>query len=110
MILGLGGGKEGASSLIDRALLLTRQRPRERAAAARALPGGAAVAMAGDGDRGTVERVVEEVAQVARRRAAALWEGEHLIEVAVVEVAAVIDADERAAHHLGGVLVAMGRA
>src|SRR5919108_195920 len=68
----------------------------ERAAAARSLAGGAAVAMAGDANRPAFELDVEQLGQVdalARDVSACERQIEHLVEVAVVDVALPIDRD-----------------
>ena len=72
----------------------------ERAAAARALSGGAPVAVVAHGDRASVEVLAEGIAQVGTRSPRdAQRQAEHLVEVAIVEVALPIDRDHRAAHH-----------
>src|SRR5437763_15302046 len=79
----------------------TRRRPPrslgiQGAAAGRALPRGAAVAMIAHRDAGAGELALGELANV-QRFAPAMPErqAEHLVEVAVVDVAAPVDGDQR---------------
>src|SRR5262249_34674447 len=72
---------------------------RERAAAARSLSCGAPVAVIGDGDRRACQLFREKVGQGASRLARRdQRNAEHLVEIAIVEVAAVVDRYERPAH------------
>src|SRR5262245_9810589 len=78
------------------------------AAAARALAGGAAEAMTGNPDGIAGDVRVEELGQVhALALAPRQRQVEHLVEVAVVNVAAVVDRYEAAAHHAGEILLAV---
>src|SRR5215471_3519011 len=71
----------------------------ERAAAARALSCRAAVAVLGDRNRRRVDLAPEEIRNVSARLAGDHERNaEHLVEITVVEIAAVIDRHERAAH------------
>src|SRR4051812_35342421 len=67
----------------------------EGSSAARALAGGAAEAMARDPDLPAFDVFDQEVAQM-RAPSPAERQPEHLVEVAVVQEALVVDADERA--------------
>src|SRR5262245_36569887 len=78
-----------------------RRRFLERAAAARSLAGGAAVAMAADPDRPSLHLGFEQIGQVqALARVVFERQIEHLIEIAVVDVAPPIDRNQVSAHHL----------
>src|SRR6516225_6453782 len=71
----------------------------ERAAAARALSGRTAVAVLGHRYRRGVDFAAEEVGNMATRLAGDHERyAEHLVEIAVVQIAAVVDRHERAAH------------
>src|SRR5947208_2699692 len=72
----------------------------KRAAAAAALSGGATVAVIRDSDRQTFQCVDIELRQVgARTKSLAERQTEHLVEIAVVDEALPIDAQQGAAHY-----------
>src|SRR6266446_10121478 len=78
-----------------------RRRFLQRAAAARSLARGAAIAMAADPDRSTLDLGFQQIAQVqALARVVFERQIEHLIEVAVIDVAAPIDRNQVSAHHV----------
>src|SRR5688572_9627574 len=84
----------------------------QRAAAGRALPGGAAVAVVAHGDGVAGEVAADQVGELRPRAVLrALLERErqleHLVEVAVVHVALPVDRDQAAAHDGLEVLVAV---
>src|ERR1019366_8373156 len=90
-----------AASISTRALVMSDNKSSgECAAAARALACGAAVAMIRDHDRIVRKVTADQLAQM-RLRATLVGErqAQHLIEVAVVDESAPVDAHQAAAHH-----------
>src|SRR6266566_1083477 len=72
---------------------------RQRAAATRSLAGGAAITVARDPDRPTFDIDVEQIGQVhAFVRAVLERQIEHLVEIAIVDVAAPVDRNQISAH------------
>src|SRR5438034_10858033 len=72
---------------------------RQRAAATRSLAGGAAITVARDPDRPTFDINVEQIGQVhAFVRAVLERQIEHLVEVAIVDVAAPVDRNPMSGH------------
>src|SRR5262245_1881448 len=109
------GGNTGAGlrlmsstpPLSSRAAFLFR-RLFQRAAAARSLPGGAAVAVTGDADRAAGEIVIDQLRQMHALASAAFdRQVEQLVEVAIVDIAAIVERDQVATHHAVEVIVAV---
>src|SRR6476659_1615701 len=82
-------------------IALSLGRLSERAAATRPLAGGASVAVAGNPDRLARDLGVEQVREV-RPLAPIVFERQiqHLVEIAIVDIAPPIDGDEISAHHV----------
>src|SRR5262249_5358265 len=77
--------------------------------AARTLAGGTAIAMACDPDRVAVEIVGQQIFEPASRTTGdGQWQIEHLVEVAVIKIAAPTDRHEVAAQDAAKIFFAMG--
>src|SRR3954470_19830200 len=73
----------------------------ERTPATRPLAGGASVAMAGNPDWRARGLGVEQVREVCPRAPIVFeWQAQHLVEIAIVDIAPPIDGDEISAHHV----------